>query len=137
LKVEVLAIFISEAEWVSLVIINDQFNTEIMGNKGDKSNKDSVLAAEFFVEKLASISDITSKKMFGGHGIFHEGKMFGLINAKGYKMLKASGDFAEELIELGSEKLGKMPYYAIPTSVLENHDELLLWVHKAIEKSKK
>ena len=108
-----------------------------MAIKGSKMTEESVMEAKVFLEKLGSIEGVTSKKMFGGHGIFHEGKMFGLINAKGYKMLKASGDFAEELIELGSEKLGKMPYYAIPTSVLENHDELLLWAHKAIEKSKK
>ena len=92
---------------------------------------------QYFLEKLASIEGVTSKKMFGGHGIFHEGKMFGLINAKGYKMVKASGEYADKLMKLGSEKLGRMPYYSIPTSVLENHDELLLWIHEAIERSKK
>jgi len=54
-----------------------------MGVKGDKTSQDSVLAAELLVEKLISIGSITSKKMFGGHGIFHEGKMFAIVDSKG------------------------------------------------------
>jgi DNA transformation protein len=107
-----------------------------MGIKGSKLSEDSVNEAELFIEKLASIDGITSKKMFGGHGIFHDDKMFAIINAKGFKLLKASGEYAEKLISLGSEKLGKMPYYTIPASIIDNHDELLIWVHEAIERSK-
>ena len=44
-----------------------------MGIKGDKLTQDSVSAAELLVNKLDSIWGISSKCMFGGHGIFREG----------------------------------------------------------------
>jgi len=60
-----------------------------MGEKGNKQNQESVLTAELLLEKLSQIGGITSKKMFGGYGIFHEGKMFGIVDAKGQSYLKA------------------------------------------------
>ena len=35
---------------------------------------------EFVMEKLAPLGDITSRAMFGGYGIFHQGLMFALIS---------------------------------------------------------
>ena len=58
-----------------------------MGVKGDKMKQDSVLATELLLEKLARINGISSKKMFGGHGIFHDGKMFGMVDSKGVNIL--------------------------------------------------
>ena len=46
-----------------------------MGEKGKKLSQESVISAELLLEKLSQIGGLTSKKMFGGHGIFHEGKM--------------------------------------------------------------
>jgi DNA transformation protein len=52
-----------------------------MGVKGDKMNQDSVLSAELELEKLSSIEGVSPKKMFGWHGLFHESKMFGIIDS--------------------------------------------------------
>ena len=60
-----------------------------MGAKGDKLSNDAGLIVELFIERLSNISGITSKKMFGGYGVFHGGKMFGLVNSKGEIYLKS------------------------------------------------
>ncbi|MGW9684633.1 TfoX/Sxy family protein [Flagellimonas sp. 2504JD1-5] len=108
-----------------------------MGAKGDKMTNDSVLAAELLVQKLGSIGSIKAKKMFGGHGLFHEGKMFGIVDSKGAAYLKADATILEIFEKAGTHKHGKMPYYSIPETVLKNHAMLLEWVEKSIKISKK
>ena len=107
-----------------------------MGEKGDKNTPDASSAAESLVNLLSEIGDITSKRMFGGHGIFHEDKMFGIIDSSGTAFLKAN-DFLEERFEkAGSEKHGRMPYYSIPSAVLEDRDELVRWANDSIRATK-
>ena len=59
-----------------------------MGDKGSKLTKDATLTADYLVSHLEPIGSISSKKMFGGHGIFHEDKMFGMVNSEGQAFLK-------------------------------------------------
>lgn len=51
-----------------------------MGTKGDKMSKDSEDSAELLISKLQSLGGLKSKKMFGSHGVFHEEKMFAIID---------------------------------------------------------
>ncbi|WP_370089904.1 TfoX/Sxy family protein [Ekhidna sp.] len=106
-----------------------------MGQKGDKHTNEAQLSAELILEKLSSINGITSKKMFGGHGIFHEGKMFGIIDSKGKAFLRTNDDSKTAFIEKGAEQHSKMPYHSIPDSIL-NSDNLIKWVEKSIRISK-
>lgn len=108
-----------------------------MGKKGDLLTKDANTAADYLLAQLAIIDGISSKKMFGGHGLFHDGKMFGLVNSKGMCCLKVTEENRADYTERGVERLGKMPYYAIPEDVLEDKDLLVVWAQKAIEISKK
>lgn len=107
-----------------------------MGKKGEKMTQESIISAEELVEKLITIDEVTSKRMFGGHGIFHQDKMFGLITAKGGQYLKADKKNIETFLSKGSEKHSRMSYYSIPNDVLENHDLLIQWALLAIEASK-
>lgn len=107
-----------------------------MGRKGDKLTQDSILVAELLVDKLHTIGAISTKKMFGGHGIFHESKMFGIIDSKGTAFLKADNTSREIYEEKGADKHGKMPYYSIPEAILNNQDILMQWAKKSIEISK-
>lgn len=108
-----------------------------MGVKGDKMSQDSVLAAEELAQKLAVISDISTKKMFGGHGVFHQGKMFGIVDSKGSVYFKADEKMASAYLEKGGTKHGRMPYYSVPNEVLSDLDTLKVWAQKSIELSKK
>lgn len=107
-----------------------------MGIKGDKSNQESALNTEVILAKLEPLGDIMSKKMFGGHGIFHQDKMFGMVDSKGQYYFKTNETMIEEYDSKGSQKHSKMPYYSIPNTVLNDHDLLLSWANKSIEASK-
>lgn len=94
----------------------------------------------FIEDQLQGINDLSFKKMFGGIGVFQNGKMFGLINSKDVFHLKADDELANEFIEMGSEKMGSkgksksgMPYYSINEKLLENKDLLLSYVQKSID----
>lgn len=104
-----------------------------MGMKGDKMKKDSVESANYMVESLGSIDGISTKKMFGGHGIFYNGKMFAMVNSKGQVHLKADDSNKSFFEEHGSEKHSKMPYYSVPEAVFESKDELINWSKKSID----
>ena len=103
-----------------------------MGRKGDKLTQDSVLVAELLIEKLASIGGISSKKMFGGHGIFHEGKMFGIIDSSGQCYMKADNSNKDDYEAKGAHQHSRMPYFSIPDEVFKNQDELVSWANKSI-----
>ena len=106
-----------------------------MGQKGDKHTNEAQLTADFLVEKLNSIEGLTSKKMFGGHGIFHAGKMFGIVDSKGQAYLKTNEETAPKFIERGSVQHGKMPYHSIPQQFL-NSDQLVGLAEESIKISK-
>lgn len=91
------------------------------------------LSATELVDKLSPIGEITSKKMFGGFGIFHDGKMFGIIDSKGGAFLKSDDSTKHEFESAGAEKHGRMPYYSIPSDILANTDLLIQWAKKSID----
>ncbi len=107
-----------------------------MGAKGDKNTLDGQLAAELLVSKLKPIEGVSSKKMFGGYGIFHDRKMFGIVDSKGQAYFKVGEANLHEYEEEGSLKHGKMPYYSIPEPILNDAESLLVWAKKSIEISK-
>jgi DNA transformation protein len=107
-----------------------------MGVTGDKLTNDSGLAATLLVEKIQSIGGISSKKMFGGYGIFHDGRMFGMVDSKGQYFLKSDDTTKALFEEAGATRHGKMPYYSIPAVVFDATTQLLIWVQKAIHISK-
>lgn len=105
----------------------------IMGVKGNKMSRDTVLAAELLAEKLQSIDGIATKKMFGGHGVFHNGKMFGIVDSKGNYFFKVNDTNVSDYENLGAMKHSRMPYFAIPEDIFNDHDQLLVWAKKSIE----
>lgn len=107
-----------------------------MGVKGKKLSQESVLTADLILERLSPIGDITGKKMFGGHGIFHQGKMFGLVDAKGQGFLKADDSNQADFEAHGSHKHSRMPYLSIPDKVLDNPETFVTWAQKSIDISK-
>ena len=107
-----------------------------MGKKGSKLSADAESVAANLLESLASLGDVSSKKMFGGLGIFESGTMFGIVDSKGAVFFRA-GDANTALFEqAGSHRHGKMPYYSVPDSVLGGPADLLRWGKGAIEASR-
>lgn len=107
-----------------------------MGTKGSKLSVQSSQSASKFVERLLPLGDVSSKKMFGGYGIFEVGTMFALVNSGGEVFLKVGEANREKFDAAGAVQHGRMPYYKIPESVLEDDSELRLWSKEAIQLSK-
>ncbi len=93
---------------------------------------------DYLKEIFAGLGSVSSRKMFGGHGIYHGGVMFGLV-AHDTLYLKADKETAPEFEAKGltqfeyskGNKLVKMSYYLAPEEALENPDDAEYWARLA------
>jgi DNA transformation protein len=115
---------------------NNKGGSQLMGTKGSKLSPAATDNANAFVERLMPLGDVTSKKMFGGYGIFEGGKMFALVDSDGEIFLKAGEVNKGKFESAGSTKHGRMPYYRIPKTVLEDDALLFEWARESIQLSK-
>ena len=107
-----------------------------MGKKGSKLTSDADAAAASLVAELAELGEVSHRKMFGGVGIFESGTMFGIIDSRGRAFFRSGEANAALFEKAGSERHGKMPYYSVPESVLNDSAELSAWGTAAIESSR-
>lgn len=97
---------------------------------------------DFVSEQLNEFGDTTSKKMFGGVGFFKEDLMFGMISKDVFRLkvdAENQGDYEAQGMEplyMKNKKKG-MPYWEVPSNVLEDKKELSIWAEKALEASKR
>ena len=93
---------------------------------------------EHLHEVFSEFGPVTAKRMFGGHGIFHDGRMFALV-ADDVLYLKADKQSCDDFtaLDLGPfeyNKAGKtmnMSYYQAPESIYDDQEEAATWAHKA------
>ncbi len=104
-----------------------------MGKKGDKLTADATQQADQLVESLNELGEITSKKMFGGYGIFESGLMFALVQSDGTPCLRVAKGGEEKFTGAGSRKHDRMPYWSIPDKVLDDDADLIDWATDALE----
>lgn len=107
-----------------------------MGMKGAKLTIEAGELCAQVVEFLAQTGDVTSKKMFGGYGIFENGLMFALVNSKAKLYFKVSDKNRQDYENADSSPYGKMPYWEVPKEVMDNDNVLLTWAHTSIEISR-
>ena len=92
----------------------------------------------YVVELMQLIGPVSAKGMFGGHGIFLEGLMFGLV-ADSILYLKVDKETENEFKAKGLQaftynkkgKEFKMSYYQVPEEALEDAEEMKYWTKKA------
>ncbi len=92
----------------------------------------------YVVELMQSIGPVHAKHMFGGHGIFLEGLMFGLV-ADSVLYLKADKETEHEFKTKGLEaftyikknKEFKMSYFQAPEEIFEDSAAMNSWATKA------
>lgn len=92
----------------------------------------------YVLELLESIGPVTSRRMFGGYGIFLDGLMFAIVadDTLYFKVDDTNrGDFeAKGLEPFYYVKKGKqmsMSYYLCPEEALENPEEMRCWAEKS------
>lgn len=97
---------------------------------------------QFIDDQLDGIDGLYNKKMFGGVGYFVDGVIFGCIMG-GIFRLKADEESSEKFRKLGMldykipGKNMTMPYFEVPTSILEDKEKLKSWSMEALEVSRK
>ena len=88
--------------------------------------------ADYIVDKLSGVGDVTSRAMFGGFGIFHEGLMFALISDDilYFKVDDSNRDMYEKA---GSSRFPHgISYWEVPAEVFEDTAMLHKWANISI-----
>jgi DNA transformation protein and related proteins len=94
-------------------------------------------------ERLEVLGAVTVRRMFGGQGLFLDGRMFGLI-AQGTPYLKVDDETRSDFVAVGAEPFtyGKpkdslsktqLGYYEVPLTVLERDEDLVTWARRAVQ----
>lgn len=94
----------------------------------------------FLHEVFQNFGVVTSRKMFGGHGIYHDGIMIGLV-ADDTLYLKADETSKAYFLEKGlspfeynkGSKIVKMSYYLAPEEIFDDSEEASHWARIAYE----
>lgn len=95
----------------------------------------------YLLEQLAPLGEVSAKSMFGGWGIYHEGRMFALV-AEDTLYLKVDdvnrADFDREGLQpfrydRTDQTVAVMSYYQPPTSAIDDRDLLCEWARKGVE----
>ncbi|HZF26889.1 MAG TPA: TfoX/Sxy family protein [Steroidobacteraceae bacterium] len=92
----------------------------------------------FVLEQLAQLRGVTSRRMFGGIGLYWDGLFFGLIDDD-VLYLKVDdsnrGDYTARGMEafhpFKDKPLYSMTYYQVPADVLEESELLVQWTRKS------
>lgn len=96
---------------------------------------------QYLVEQLAPIGFVEAKSMFGGHGIYCDGRMFGLV-AQDDLYLKVDDTTRSQFEAEGLEPFryekasgvaAVMSYYECPGAALDDQDSLLEWARLGFE----
>jgi DNA transformation protein and related proteins len=98
---------------------------------------------EYIIDQLSVWGEVTTRRMFGGAGLFRDGKMFGLV-ADDVAYLKVDETNKDKFLMAGSSPLKPFPnkatilsYFEIPPDILENPDELIEWANASLSIQKK
>lgn len=102
-----------------------------MGEKGARLTQASESFQDDVVARLDSIGGISSRKMFGGFGIFHDGAMFAIIS-KQKLFFKADESTLDAYKKARAKQHRPMPYYQVPATVMAKKASLQKWAKDAI-----
>lgn len=102
-----------------------------MGEKGARATAVGQQVTEALVQDLTELGDVTTRKMFGGHGVFRDGVMFAIVDPQGSIYLRADETTEQAFVDAGSEKHGRMPYWGLPNTVAGDASGLVEWARTA------
>ena len=100
-----------------------------MGEQGARQSDQAAETARGLVEDLVSLGEVTSKKMFGGFGIFVDGLMFALVDSEGSAFLRLGASNQDRY----QDRHAKMPYGRVPGQIVTDDQQLLAWAEEALQ----
>jgi DNA transformation protein and related proteins len=89
------------------------------------------------LDRLASLGEVTSRPMFGGHGFYWRGVIFAIsYRERLYLKVNDQSRPAFEALGMGpfrpNDRQTLKSYYEVPQIVLDDTEELLAWAGEAI-----
>lgn len=109
---------------------------------GIYKNRDMAVSDDFLnfvADQLRSWGNVSVRRMFGGAGLYRDGRMFGLI-ADDVVYLKVDDSTRSDFVAAGSAPFNPYPekakttvmsYYEVPPEVLENPVKLAQWAQRS------
>lgn len=98
---------------------------------------------EYVLDQLSNWGDVSVRKMFGGAGLYRDGKMFGLV-ADDVIYLKVDDTNRAKYEKAGSapfqpreNKPMTMSYWMLPEELLERSEEWVEWAKESLTIQKK
>ncbi len=98
-------------------------------------------------DALAHIDDISSKRMFGGYGLYMNGTIFAIITSETDLYFKADSENKSLYETAGSHQFvytghknkapTKMPYWYVPETIIEDREKVEEWVTSAVAAAKR
>lgn len=94
---------------------------------------------EYLRELLAPLGKISNKKMFGGHGIYCDGVIMGLVIDEAF-YLKVDEETRQLFTDKGCEPFTyemksrrvAMSYWSVPDDAMESSEQMLPWAKLAL-----
>jgi DNA transformation protein and related proteins len=98
---------------------------------------------DFVLDQLSELEDVEARRMFGGHGLYHDETFFGIIH-KGRLYFKTNESTVREYRKRKMKPFRPNPkqtlknYFQVRADILEHGDSLSEWAQEAIrcQKSK-
>lgn len=95
---------------------------------------------DYLKELFGQFGPIESRRMFGGHGIYYQGIMFGLV-MDDVLYLKADAVLAPQFEALGlqpfqyqkGERMINLSFYQAPDELFDDPEEAKIWASRAYE----
>jgi len=93
----------------------------------------------YVLDQFAHFAKVTSRRMFGGVGLYADGMFFALI-AEDTLYFKVDDSNRNDFVQRGSpafqpfkdDPTYSMNYFSVPEDVLEDPDELQRWTRRAL-----
>jgi len=96
---------------------------------------------EYLVDLLVPLGEVSTKSMFGGHGIYTHGKIFAIV-IEDILYFKTDAQNRPDYEAAGSEpfsyetKKGNravMSYWQVPADIIDDSEMLLAWAEKSYQ----
>lgn len=99
----------------------------------------SVSYAEYLLEQLSGLGKVSSRRMFGGVGLYCDGRFFGLVDDD-VLYLKVDERNRGDYLARGLAPFRpfrdrpeySMSYYQAPEDVIEDSEQLIVWARAAV-----
>lgn len=94
------------------------------------------------LELFSGLGALTTRKMFGGLGIYHAGLIFAVVMSDGAIRLKGQGEMIARFEALGmtrwtyqrpGQKASSMPYWDLPDSAMDDPEEASALAREALK----